>query len=157
MQETRNNCFGSKKSSTTLRQAKTGKHECRNVTATCQGRATFFRPETIIESFQSAIIFKVIFNHTSKRQFVVLLFRISTKWPKQVIKESFEIIIKASRIFFKFTIYIKLQKKRKMHSITISNQYSERKYALCLKMKVTVKKNLHTPALNYSHFILLLT
>ena len=30
MQETRNNCFGSKKCSTTLRQAKTGKHECRN-------------------------------------------------------------------------------------------------------------------------------
>ena len=34
MQETRNNCFGSKKRSTTLLQAKTGKHECRNVTAT---------------------------------------------------------------------------------------------------------------------------
>ena len=34
MQETRNNNFGSKKCSTTLRQAKTGKHECRNVTAT---------------------------------------------------------------------------------------------------------------------------
>ena len=32
MQETRNNCFGSKISSTTLRQAKTDKHECRNVT-----------------------------------------------------------------------------------------------------------------------------
>ena len=28
MQETRNNCFGSKIRSTTLRQAKTGKHEC---------------------------------------------------------------------------------------------------------------------------------
>ena len=34
MQETRNNCFGSKICSTTLRQAKTGKHECRNITAT---------------------------------------------------------------------------------------------------------------------------
>ena len=34
MQETRNNCFGSKKCSTTFRQAKTGKHEYRNVTAT---------------------------------------------------------------------------------------------------------------------------
>ena len=33
MQETRSNCFGSKKRSTTLLQAKTGKHECRNVTA----------------------------------------------------------------------------------------------------------------------------
>ena len=32
MQETRNSCFGSKERSTTLLQAKTGKHECRNVT-----------------------------------------------------------------------------------------------------------------------------
>ena len=31
MQETRNNCFGSKICSTTLRQMKTGKHECRNI------------------------------------------------------------------------------------------------------------------------------
>ena len=29
-----NNCFGSEKRSTTLLQAKTGQHECRNVTAT---------------------------------------------------------------------------------------------------------------------------
>ena len=34
MQEIRNNCFGSKICSTTLRQAKTGKHEYRNITAT---------------------------------------------------------------------------------------------------------------------------
>ena len=34
MLETRNNCFGSKMRSTTLRQTKTGKHECRNLTAT---------------------------------------------------------------------------------------------------------------------------
>ena len=34
MQETRNNCFGSKKRSTTLRQAETGKHECQSITAT---------------------------------------------------------------------------------------------------------------------------
>ena len=31
MQKTRNSCFGSEKRSTTLRQAKTGKHECRIV------------------------------------------------------------------------------------------------------------------------------
>ena len=55
MQETRNNCFRSKKCSTTLRQAKTGKQECRNVTATymsslvltcfclMKGCAAFFR------------------------------------------------------------------------------------------------------------------
>ena len=30
MQETHNNCFGSKKRSTILLQAKTGKHECRS-------------------------------------------------------------------------------------------------------------------------------
>ena len=34
MQETRNNCFGSKKRSTTLLQVKTVKHEFRNATAT---------------------------------------------------------------------------------------------------------------------------
>ena len=33
MQETRSNSFGSKTHSTTLRQAKTGKHECRKMTA----------------------------------------------------------------------------------------------------------------------------
>ena len=33
MQETRNNCLGLKKRSTTLHQVLTGKHECRNVTA----------------------------------------------------------------------------------------------------------------------------
>ena len=33
MQETRNNCFGSKKGGTSLLQAKTGKHECQNRTA----------------------------------------------------------------------------------------------------------------------------
>ena len=33
MQETHNNCFGSKKCSTTLCQAKINKHECRNVAA----------------------------------------------------------------------------------------------------------------------------
>ena len=44
MQETRNNCFGSKKRSTILLQAETGKHECRNVTAT-------------------VLLTKVLFNH----------------------------------------------------------------------------------------------
>ena len=34
MQENHNNCFVSKKRSTTLLQAKTGKHECGNVTVT---------------------------------------------------------------------------------------------------------------------------
>ena len=66
MEKTRNNCFGSKKRGMTLRQMKTGKLECRNVTATCccyistlvltcfrltKGRAMFFRPETIVVSF----------------------------------------------------------------------------------------------------------
>ena len=34
MQETRNNCFGSEKPSISIRQPKTEKHECRNITAT---------------------------------------------------------------------------------------------------------------------------
>ena len=34
MQETRNYCFKLKKRNRTLRQEKTGKHECRNIAAT---------------------------------------------------------------------------------------------------------------------------
>ena len=84
MQETHNNCFGSKKRSTALLQAKTGKHEYRNVTATyisyrtycyisalvltCfrlkKGRAMFFWPETIVTSFLHLMVlfFKVLLN-----------------------------------------------------------------------------------------------
>ena len=88
MQETRNNCFGSKKCSTILLQVKTGKHKSRNVHCCyvstlvltyfplTKGRATFFRPETIVVSFLHLMVlfYKVIFNHTSKCHFVVLLF-----------------------------------------------------------------------------------
>ena len=92
MQETRNNCFWPKKRCTTFRQAKTGKHECRNVTATyryisalaltcfrlTKGRATFFRPGTIVASFLHLLVlfFKVLFNEASKCQFAVLHFSI---------------------------------------------------------------------------------
>ena len=82
MQETRNSCFGSKKHSTTLLQAKTGKHKCWNVKATdccyisalvliCfrlkKSRDTFFWPGTIVESFLHlmVLIFKVVLNHTT--------------------------------------------------------------------------------------------
>ena len=43
-----------------------------------KSRATFFLPETIVASFLDLMVlsFKVIFNHTSKRQYVVLHFRI---------------------------------------------------------------------------------
>ena len=43
-----------------------------------KSRATFYRPETIVVSLLLLMVlsFKVIFNHTSKRQFVVLHFRI---------------------------------------------------------------------------------
>ena len=74
MQETRNNCFGLKKRGTTLIQAKTGKQECRNVTAipvlTCfrlkKGRVPFFRPETIVASFLHLMVlfFKALLNHS---------------------------------------------------------------------------------------------
>ena len=73
MQETCNNCFGSKKRSTTLLQTKTGKHKCRNVgccyilalVLTCfclkKGHATFFRPETIVASLASdSVIFQSV-------------------------------------------------------------------------------------------------
>ena len=98
MQETHNNCFGSKKHRTTLLQAKTGKHECWNVTAmyisalvlTCfrlkKGRAMFFRPETIVVSFLHLMVlfFKVLLNHSSKRQFLVLHWIHCQKCPKTV-------------------------------------------------------------------------
>ena len=84
MQETRNYCFGSKKCSTTLRQTKTGKHECQDITTTLllyfgalvltyfclkKGRTTFFRLETIVASLLHLMVlhFKVIFNQESAR------------------------------------------------------------------------------------------
>ena len=100
MQETRNNSFRSKKLSTILCQAKTGKHDCRNITATyaavilryisclvrfcyvaalvltcfrlTTGRPTFYPPETIVASFLHLMVLflKLIFNYALKRQFV---------------------------------------------------------------------------------------
>ena len=63
--------FGSKKRSTTLHQIETGKHDCQNI---MKGRATFFRSITIVGSFLHlmVLLFKVLLNHTSKRQFLVL-------------------------------------------------------------------------------------
>ena len=88
MQETHNNCFGSKKYSTTLLQAKTGKHECRIITAKyCklllhfgthaylfspdEGSSYFFQCETIVASFIHLMVLfcKVIFNHSVLRGF----------------------------------------------------------------------------------------
>ena len=51
MHETRNNCFGSKECSTTLRQAKKGKHESRNVTATYEQDSDSFKYNVLIENF----------------------------------------------------------------------------------------------------------
>ena len=86
MQETRNSCFRSKKRSTTIRQAKTGKYECRNVHCCyisalvltwfhlTKGRAAFFRPKTIISSFLHLmmLLFKVLLNLSSKHKFLLL-------------------------------------------------------------------------------------
>ena len=43
-----------------------------------KGRATFYQPETIVANLLllTVLFFKVIFNHTSKRQFMVLHFHI---------------------------------------------------------------------------------
>ena len=54
MQETGNNCFGSKKRSATLRQAKTGKHECRKVTVTYYNNCCEFLASYGV-TFQSVI------------------------------------------------------------------------------------------------------
>ena len=83
MQETRNNCFVSKISSTSLHQVNTGKHECRTIIATApvlncfhlmKYRATYFQTETIVASFLHlmVLLFKVLLNHASKRQFLSL-------------------------------------------------------------------------------------
>ena len=80
MQETCNNCLGLKNRSTALRQAKTSKQECQNVTAVTfrtlllHFGSTFFQTETIVASFWHRVVlfFKVLSNHSSKRQFLVL-------------------------------------------------------------------------------------
>ena len=74
MEETRNSCFGSKR----------GKHECRTITAVycCYiayvyvSVTSFFRSETIVASLLHLmrIFYEVIINHTSKHQFVVIIF-----------------------------------------------------------------------------------
>ena len=48
MQETRNNCFGLKISSMTLRQAKTGKHKFQNITVTYIAIQNFDGPSVIV-------------------------------------------------------------------------------------------------------------
>ena len=48
MQETRNNCFRSKKRSTTLLQTKTGKHECQPVKASTCGLAISWLNSTFL-------------------------------------------------------------------------------------------------------------
>ena len=53
MQETRNNCFVSKKSSTTLHQAVIGKHDCREIRAIRNNYCEFLASYGII--FQSVI------------------------------------------------------------------------------------------------------
>ena len=102
---------GQKKGSTTLLLAKIDKHESRNTTAaySCisalvltyfrlKVRATFFQHETVVASFLHlvALYFKVIFNHTSKRQFVVLHYRI--------LQIKFILACVKSYIFLKFIV-----------------------------------------------------
>ena len=87
---------GRKKGSMTLRQAKTGKRECRNVTACWHScwkrivwltkvRATFFRLEKIVASFLHlmVLLFKMLSNHSSKRQFLVLHCRTWRRNPQK--------------------------------------------------------------------------
>ena len=115
MQETRINSFGSKIRSTILRQAKTGKHEFRKITATCtavrccyfsalvltcfrltNGRATYFRPETIVASFlhHMVFLFKVLFNHSLQIFFFfngIHVHRVKKFFDKNVQKNSYRL------------------------------------------------------------------
>ena len=91
MQETWNNCFGQKKVARpfvrreqVITSARIWQQRIRIsiLVLTCfrmtMGRATFFWHETIVASFLHLMVlfFKVMFNHASKRQFVVLHFHI---------------------------------------------------------------------------------
>ena len=133
MQETRNNCFGSKKCSTTLRQAETNKHACRNVKAvtfwlSCLlvfarlhfgTRAYLFSPDEgscYIFSTRNnyceflacySVNIKVIFNHTSKRQFVILLFHISENDTTDSIHHEFKSVL---------IIYKRCKPRSRLHS-----------------------------------------
>ena len=57
MQETCNNCFGSKKLSTTLLQAKTGKHECQNVTAMYVAVVVTMMQHVVDQHFYPIVVF----------------------------------------------------------------------------------------------------
>ena len=80
MQETRYNYFGLKIRSTTIRQAKTIKHECRNVTATyiSYTRAYLFSSRNNCFEFLGCygVTFKVLLIHILKHQFLVVQCRI---------------------------------------------------------------------------------
>ena len=74
MQETRNKCFGSKKCSTTLCQAKKGKHKCRTLLLYFGTRAYMFLPDewscSIFSTrnncceFLMLLLFKMLFIHS---------------------------------------------------------------------------------------------
>ena len=86
MQETCNNCFGLKKCSRILCQAKTGKHECRNIIATLLfyfgTRAYLFSPDEdsswrrvvlhIFDSKQLLRIFCILWRYYSKHYSIIL-------------------------------------------------------------------------------------
>ena len=74
MQETRNNATANEKQRTLLLHFGTRAY----LFSPDEGdHAIFFQPETIVVSFLHLMVlfFKVIFNHTSKRQSLVLLFQ----------------------------------------------------------------------------------
>ena len=80
MQETCNNCFGSKICITTVCQVKTSEHECRNITAAYVA-VTFpllyyhyiiVRPKTIVASFLHLMVLlsKVLLNHSIADRYI---------------------------------------------------------------------------------------
>ena len=78
-----------------------------------KGRATFFRPEAIVASFLHLMVlsFRVIFNHTSKRQIVVLHFRIPSRL-NQVPSSDFGLNCIAYKMLFFVKIHLKMQLKK---------------------------------------------
>ena len=92
MQEIRSNCFGSKKRSATLLQVKTGKHECRNVTATYTFR--------YIRYFQRILSFTQLYGVITES--VVQLF---LKTPVYGASLSYSMKIVSNQLKCAFTIY----------------------------------------------------
>ena len=113
MQETRNNCFGSKKRSTTLLQAKTVKHECRNVTATYKTKYKIKNFFAINSNF--ALVFGFVrccyISSLVLNCFRLKKGRVTFFWPETIVANFLHSMVLLHKVLFNHTIfrYFKIQ------------------------------------------------